>query len=257
MLNSLYIGATGMQAQQTNVDVIANNLANANTPSYKRGRVLFEDLIARASGLPQAGLQSSAPPAGLGVVVSSSGKLFTEGELRKTDSPMDVAIRGTGFLEVALAGGGTALTRAGTLTVNREGLLADAAGRTLRGDVAVPPLAHDLVIDAEGRVSARVEGETKPVELGQLELAWVTNPAGLQPIGENLYRPSAASGEPAYGKPGDEGLGTLVQGYQEASNVRLVDEMVNLVLAQRAYELNARLVQAADEMLSISNGLRR
>ena len=102
-----------------------------------------------------------------------------------------------------------------------------------------------------------MDGETKPVELGQLELAWVTNPAGLQPIGENLYRPSAASGEPAYGKAGDEGLGTLVQGYQEASNVRLVDEMVNLVLAQRAYELNARLVQAADEMLSISNGLRR
>lgn len=257
MLNSLYISATGMQAQQTHVDTIANNLANANTPAYKRGRVLFEDLMSRASALMKDGPAGGSQAGGMGVMITGQSKLFMEGELRKTDSPMDVGIRGSGFLEVTLPGGGTALTRAGALTVNRDGLLADAAGRPLRGSVAVPPLARDLAIDAEGRVTARVEGETNAVELGHIELASVANPAGLQPMGENLYRSTAASGEPVYAKPGDEGMGTLAQGYQEASNVRLVDEMVNLVLAQRAYELNARLVQAADEMLGISNNLRR
>jgi len=260
MLNSLYISATGMQAQQTNVDAIANNLANASTPGYKRSRVLFEDMLSRAGvALPEGLLagDNAYASAGLGVLVSGNAKLFTDGDLKKTDSAMDLAIRGPGFLEVTLPSGGTALTRAGTLTVNTDGLLADATGHALRGNIALPPSARDLAIDSQGRVTAHVDGETAAVELGQLELANVANPAALQPIGENLYRVTAASGDPIYGKPGDEGLGTLSQGYLEGSNVKLVDEMVNLVLAQRAYELNAKLLQAADEMLAISNGLRR
>lgn len=260
MLNSLYIGATGMQAQQAHVDTIANNLANANTPAYKRGRVVFEDLLARVDamlpqGMAMQGVSDAA--AALGVRVAGQSKLFTEGELKKTDSPLDVAIRGEGFLEVMLPDGSAALTRAGTLTVNRDGLLSSAAGHPLRGDLAVPPMAQDLTIHADGLVTARVEGESKPVELGQIELATVSNPQALQPIGENLYRSTAETGEPVYGKAGEAGFGHLAQGYLEGSNVRLVDEMVSLVLAQRAYELNAKLVQAADEMLAISNGLRR
>ena len=259
MLNSLYIGATGMQAQQANVDAIAHNLANANTPAYKRSRVLFEDMLARAGialpeGLPGEG---AAAGNGIGVLVSGNAKLFSDGDLKKTDSPMDLAIRGPGFLEVMLPSGGVALTRAGALTVNADGLLADAAGRALRGSIAVPPSARELAIDAQGRVTARIDGDAAVVELGQLELAKVANPDALQPLGENLYRATAASGEPAYGKPGEDGSGSLSQGYLEGSNVKLVDEMVNLVLAQRAYELNAKLVQAADEMLAIGNGLRR
>lgn len=260
MLNSLYISATGMQAQQTHVDAIANNLANANTPAYKRNRVSFEDLLSRTGvTLPEGlgGAQAGGSPMGLGVLVAGTGKTFGDGDLKKTDSAMDLAIRGSGFLEVTLPGGGTALTRAGTLSVNRDGLLANANGYPLRGNLAVPPHTGDIAIDTDGKVTARVDGEAKPVELGQIELASVNNPAALQPIGENLYRLTAAAGDPVYGKPGDEGLGTVAQGYLEGSNVKLVDEMVNLVLAQRAYELNAKLVQAADEMLSISNGLRR
>jgi len=256
MLNSLYISATGMQAQQTNVEVIANNLANANTSAFKRNRVMFSDMLARAGVAVPEG-SGTEHTLGLGVLVSGNVKAFAEGELKKTDSPMDVAIRGSGFLEVALPNGGAALTRAGTLAINRDGLLATAAGHALRGNIAIPPHARDITIDSDGRVTARVDNEPGPVELGQLELVKVANPAALQPIGENLYMPTAAAGELVYGKPEEDGLGALVQGFVEGSNVRLVDEMVNLVLAQRAYELNAKLIQAADDMLSISNGLRR
>lgn len=259
MLDSLYIGATGMHAQQVSVDSIANNIANINTTAYKKNRASFEDLMYRELLLQNGvvGDESNVLRLGTGSVVSSNGKVFQPGDLKKTDNPLDVAIRGQGFLEVSMPDGSSAYSRAGTLQVTSEGLLAAASGMPLIPNVQVPPDAQDIVVDATGRVSAKVPGEQAMVELGQIELVNFQNPTALNAIGENLYSATERTGPPSNGKPGDEGYGSLAQGYLEGSNVKLVEEMVNLVLAQRTYELNAKIVQAADEMLAISNNLRR
>ncbi len=263
MIDSLYIGATGMHAQQLNVDTISGNLANVNTAGYKKSRVSFQDLMVRElanRGLAMDGLsgQSGAAQQSLaGVGVMQIAKLFQDGELKKTDSPMDIAISGKGFLEVTLADGNSAYTRHGTLRISAEGLLAAADGSPLRPAIQIPAEARDLLIDASGMVSFAVSGEKQRVEAGQIELVDFINPAGLAPIGDNLYLATAAAGEPTTGMPGTDSLGRISQGYLEASNVKLVEEMVNLVLAQRAYEVSAKVVQASDEMLGISNNLRR
>lgn len=259
MIDSLYIGATGMQTQQLSVDTIANNLANVNTMGFKRSRVNFQDLMYR--DVAPSGNTSEANGrllrAGVGVAVSGMGKIFTAGDLKKTDNPMDVAIRGQGFFEVTLPDGSAAYTRAGALRVTKEGQLATAEGYLLNPAVQVPVDTREIVIASDGAVHAKVGDSLEPVELGHLELISFANPAGLSPLGENLYRPTADSGEAAYGRPGDEGFGLLAQGFQEASNVKLVDEMVNLMIAQRAYEVSAKVVQASDELMAMSNNLRR
>lgn len=259
MLDSLYIGASGMHAQQANVDVISNNLANVNTAGFKKNRISFEDLLyreaTRQNGL--AGAADSAHRLGVGTGIAGAGKIFTLGEFKKSDGPLDLAIRGQGFFEVTLADGSAGYTRSGTLEVNRDGFLTTPDGNLLKPSIQVPPDATELVFEAGGRVMAKMPTESALVEIGQIDLVNFTNPAGLNPIGGNLYLASDKSGEPATGKPGDNGFGTLAQGFLESSNVKLVEEMINLIIAQRAYEVNSKVVQASDEMLAMSNNLRR
>jgi flagellar basal-body rod protein FlgG len=259
MFDALAIGATGMHAQQMNVEVIANNLANVQTAGYKKSRVVFADLVAPANlrdvrdGGPLAALRS----AGAGVALPAVSRLFDLGDLKKTDSAWDVAIQGDGFLELALPDGTRVYTRGGTLKVNADGQLATQAGIPLKPGVLIPENAEAVTVSATGRVQVRVSGQSTPVEAGQLELVRFANPTGLLAQGSGLYRATDASGEPIAGKAGEDGVGTLAQGYLEGSNVKLVEEMVNLMVAQRAYEASAKVVQASDEMLGIVNGLRR
>lgn len=260
MLDALYIGATGMQAQQTQVDAIANNLANVNTPGFKKTRVGFSDLV--VSGTANAARGSAEEFAlrsavGVGVRVASAGKVFEGVELKKTDAPLDVAIAGDGFLELSMPDGSRAYARGGTLKVNAEGLLAHQGGVPLKAGISIPQNAEALLVSPDGRVQARMPGQGAPVDLGQIELARFTHPQGLLAEGANVYRATEASGEPFVGRPGEDGLGSLAQGFNEASNVRLLDEMVDLMVAQRAYEASVKVVQASDEMLGMVNALRK
>jgi flagellar basal-body rod protein FlgG len=259
MIDALYIGASGLKAQQLNVDTVANNLANVNTSGFKRSQVSFEDVmyreVRRADG--PAGTEANSHLMGSGVGVTGVQKVFAAGELKKTDNAFDLAIRGDGFLEATTADGRLVYTRAGRLILNRDGLLATPEGHALRPNIQVPADARTISISASGVVSALYGDARQPEELGQIELAGFSNPVGLVPLGENLYRSSEQSGEPSYGKPGEDNRGALAQGYLEASNVKLIDEMVALMVAQRAYELSAKVVQVSDELMSMSNNLRR
>ncbi|RAN48437.1 flagellar basal-body rod protein FlgG [Herbaspirillum rubrisubalbicans] len=270
MLDSLYIAATGMQAQQLNVDTIANNLTNLNTATFKKGRVSFTDLVdADAQRLGPAGLAASTPstqgtgplsrvmPVGVGVGVASVGKLFDTGTITATGSSWDLAINGDGFIEVTMPDGSLSYTRGGTLKVNSDGMLVTQSGYPLKPGIAVPTNATSLTISSNGAVTAAVPNQINPVNLGQLQLARFTNPGGLAAQGSDLYVSTDASGEPIAANAGQDGLGTLVQGSLEASNVKLVDEMVNLMVAQRAYEANVKVAQASDEMLGLINNLRK
>jgi flagellar basal-body rod protein FlgG len=264
MFDALSIGATGMQAQQLSVETIANNLANVNTVGFKKSRVGFADLMVRdaAATVPtsealRAGALAPPQRLGAGVGVSAVAKVFDMGELKKTESPLDVAIQGDGFLEVVLPDGGAAFTRGGALKVNSDGQLATAQGHPLKPSIAIPERAEDLVIGRDGRVRVRLPGQEQLMEVGQLELVRFTGQGLLSALGDNLYRPSPASGEAMAARPGEDGAGTLAQGYVESSNVKMVDEIVNLMLAQRAYEASVKVVQAADEMLGLANNLRK
>lgn len=259
MMNSLYIGATGMQAQQQNVDTIANNLANVNTTGFKKNRVGFSDAFYKTSNAAAAEMDnvSASILTGMGTLVSTTSKSFASGEIKQTSRTLDIAIRGNGFLEVQLPDGSSAYTRHGALQVNKEGMLGTAEGYGLKQQIPIPVEALEVLIDSTGNVSARMPNEEQLSELGQIELTNFPNPESLDPIGDNLYLATQRTLQSVQGKPGDEGIGSLAQGYLESSNVQLAEEMVNLVLAQRAYELNAKVIQASDEMLSISNNLRR
>ncbi|SDF64523.1 flagellar basal-body rod protein FlgG [Massilia sp. PDC64] len=254
MNDALYIAATGMQAQQKSVDTIANNLANVNTPGFKRGKASFEDLVYR--GL-QAGQAGAVVRQGSGVGIASLAKVFDAGELRKTDQPLDLAIDGVGFIEVTAADGTSAYSRGGTLTVDRDGLLATAEGYVLKPGIHVGTDAAEITILPDGRVLVRATGQSDAAEAGRIDLVRFADTDGLVALGGNLYRPSEKSGDAIYGKAGEDGMGRLAQGKAEASNVRLIDEMVGLMAAQRAYESSVKVIQAADEMLAMSNNLRK
>lgn len=259
MNDALYISATGMQAQQLNVDVIANNLANVNTSGFKKNRLTFQDAYYRAM-VPSEGLGEASQSSimlGMGAMISSNSKSFTQGEVKATGSPLDMAIQGNGFFEVLLPDGTSAYTRYGALKVNDNGMLSTASGFELKQQIEIPADILEVVVDPQGKVSGRVANDKKLTELGQLELTSFPSPEALNPIGDNLYSATEANGQKTTGMPGDIGLGTVTQGSLEASNVKLAEEMVNLVLAQRAYELNAKVIQASDEMLAISNNLRK
>lgn len=264
MLDALQIAATGMQAQQLHVDTIANNLANTSTPAFKRARVVFHDLVSRGLPPPSGAAGTAAgddvaPAAGQvqGVGVTSVLRQFEQGELRRTDNPLDLAIQGEGFLEVLLADGSRAYSRGGSLKVNADGLLALASGPVLSRQITLPEGASGLAIEADGRVQARPQGAAKALEYGQIELVRFASPTALVALGDGLYRASAESGEPIGGRMADEPASLLRQGHLEASNVKLVDEMVGLMVAQRAYEASVKVAQAADEMLAMVNGLRK
>ena len=254
MLDALYIAATGMQSQQTQVDAIANNLANVSTPGFKKTRLVFSDLVA---GALAPAVNEAASGSGVGVRIASTTRVFDAGDIKKTGAPLDVAIAGEGFFELAMPDGTRAYARGGTLKVNADGLLSNAQGIPLKPGIAVPESAQALVIDAAGRVQVQLPGQGGPHDVGQLDVVRFNNPQGLLPQGANLYRASEASGDPIGGRAGEDGIGTVAQGFLEASNVALLDEMVGLMLAQRAYEASVKVVQASDEMLGMINGLRK
>ncbi|HYD61576.1 MAG TPA: flagellar basal-body rod protein FlgG [Noviherbaspirillum sp.] len=260
MNDSLYIAATGMLTQQMNVDTIANNLANVNTPGFKKGRVSFQDLVYREAGqtaLLQEGQSTGSLARGTGVGVLSLSKLFTSGELKRTDAPLDVAIQGEGFFEVALADGTHAYSRGGTFQVNRDGMLTTSEGHLLKPGIHVGFDYKEIAIKSDGRVLVRARDQKDATEVGRIELVNFGDLSGLAAMGENLYRPTERSGDAIYGRPGEDGWGAITQGFIESSNVKLVDEMVNLMVAQRAYEMSVKVIQASDEMLAMSNNLRR
>ena len=258
MSNSLYVAAAGMAAQQTYINTISNNLANINTPAYKKSRVSFKDMVMRlqdrADTVTGSDLQRSV---GAGSVALMLGKQFTSGQLKKTDVPTDLAINGDGLVELIMPDGSTAYTRNLSLQVTRDGLLANAEGYPLHQQIQIPLDATSMQIDATGKVMVTVPNEKSAVEAGQIELVRFVNLAGLVPMGDSLYGGSEKAGDALRGKSGDAGFGSLAQGYVEASNVQLGEEMVGLTLAQRAYEINAKMIQMSDEILGIVNGLRR
>lgn len=258
MLDSLYIGATGMHAQQTNIDVIANNLANVNTAGFKRNRIDFEDLLYRSiSPAPATQAATGSSSAGLGAAIMATGKIFTDGDLKKTEQPLDIAIKGQGFFELSRPDGSSVYTRTGTFQVNADGMIVNQDGFPMATSLQVPPDTTNIQIQADGRVFVTSKTELRPVSIGQIELATFVNASGLDSLGGNLYGVTTRSGEPMRALPGENGSGVLSQGFIETSNVKLIDEMINLVVAQRAYEINSKVVQASDEMLSIANGLFR
>lgn len=259
MFDALQIAATGMHAQQMNVDTVANNLANVNTVGFKKSRVGFADLISSGAvgSDPGAAATNADARSGIGVGVFAVTRSFEMGDARRTDSPMDLLIAGEGFLEVVLPDGGRAYSRGGTLKVNSDGMLATQSGTALKPGISVPANAESLVIAADGKVSAKLPNQASPVEIGTLDMVRFTNPGALEALGENLYRATDRSGEALAGRAGEDGLGTLQQGQLESSNVKLVDEMVNLMIAQRAYEASVKVAQASDEMLGLINNLRK
>jgi len=262
MFDALYISATGMQAQQLNVDTIANNLANVNTTGFKRSKVAFSDLMVQEAGRLQptqdeTGILGAAGRVGAGVGITAVSKLFDMGDLKKTESAFDIAIQGEGFIEVTMPDGSSTYTRGGSFKVNRDGLLATSGGFPLKANLSIPDNAQNMSIESDGRVRITVAGQATPVELGQIDLVRFTSPSGLLPQGDNLYRSSTSSGEAIAGKAAEDGMGNLAQGFLEGSNVKLTEEMVNLMVAQRVYEANVKVMQASDEMLGMINGLRK
>lgn len=261
MLRSLHTAATGMEAQELKMDVVANNLANAGTTGFKRVRAEFEDLLSETIRAPQApdprgGTEPAPLQVGLGVRAGATSRDFGQGDLVATGNSLDVAIEGAGFFRVLRPNGEPAYTRAGNFRVDAAGRLVTQRGELLDPAIDVPPDAVDLTIRPDGTVLARAADATAAEEIGTLELATFVNPNGLLALGGNLFAASEASGEPLHRRPGEEGAGTLLQGHLEGANVKAVEEMIDLIATQRAYELNARVIQTADEMLQRLAALR-
>jgi flagellar basal-body rod protein FlgG len=263
MIRALYSAASGMTAQQLNVDNIANNLANANTTGYKMRTPQFQDLLYQSIVQPGAnsGQQTTVPAGlqlGLGTRASSNEIIFTQGSFNETDNPLDVAIQGNGFFQVQLANGTLAYTRDGSFQMDKNGGVVDSSGNPLSPQITLPANAQSVTIAPDGTVSYLTPGQANAQQAGQIQLASFQNPAGLNSIGKNLYQPTDASGDATVAAPGGtEGLGTLMQGYTEQSNVSIVDEFINLIVAQRAYEANSKVVKAADEMYQQVNNLKQ
>jgi flagellar basal-body rod protein FlgG len=261
MLRSLYTAATGMDAQQVKMDVIAHNLANASTTGFKRTRAEFEDLLSetiRPAGapLPQGGTAPAAMQVGLGVRTVSTTRSFSQGDMQNTQNPLDVAIQGSGFFRVQRMNGEFAYTRAGNLRVDAEGRLTTQQGELLQPSITLPRDATSLTIRGDGAVLATVPGTTAPQELGTLELSLFPNPGGLESIGDSLLVETPASGAPIQVKPGEQGAGSLGQGYLESANVKAVEEMIDMITTQRSYEMNSKVIQTADQMLQRLTSLR-
>ena len=262
MIRSLWTSATGMQAQALNLDVISNNLANVNTSGFKKSRAEFQDLLYET--LLPAGTASSQDteiPAGIqlghGTRPSTVLKIFSQGNMENTQNELDLAIEGDGFFQITLPNGETAYTRDGAFKLDSDGRIVNSDGFTMEPEIAIPSDAMSISVGLDGTVSVLQAGESTPSEIGTIELARFVNPAGLISMGKNLFITSEASGDEMTGTAGENGLGTLAQGFLEMSNVSVVDEMVNMITAQRAYESNSKAIQAADEMLQLANNVKR
>jgi flagellar basal-body rod protein FlgG len=262
MIRSIWTAATGMQAQTLNIDVIANNLANVNTVGFKRSRADFQDLLYET--LRPAGVSSSEGtqvPVGIqlghGTRPAAVNKIFLQGDFQKTDNELDLAVEGDGFFQILQPNGEIAYTRAGAFKLDSEGRIVTSDGFFLEPEITIPTDTVTLSVGIDGTVSVVQAGATQASEIGTIELARFINPAGMHTIGRNLYVPTAASGDVVTGTAGEDGFGTIAQGYLEMSNVSVVDEMVNMITAQRAYEINSKTIQAADDMLQMANNIKR
>jgi flagellar basal-body rod protein FlgG len=258
MLDALYIAATGMHAELTQLDAISNNLANLNTTGFKRSSVSFDDLVYRDALSVSSVLDRVDGPIkiGMGSGVASIVKDFSAGDLQSTGNSLDLAIRGQGFLEVDLGNGEYGFTRNGTLQIDADGYLAMVSGQRLSANLQIPSDATDILIEPDGSVSVRIADEENLMDIGRIELASFLNPTSLEAIGDNLYITTQNTGVITFSAPGEDGTGQLVQGFLEGSNVNLVNEMMSLVVTQRAYEVNSQVIRAVDEMLRINNNLR-
>ncbi len=260
MFRSLHIAATGMVAQETKLDAIANNLANSNTTGYKRQTAEFEDLLyqqQRGAGVGAGGVAApTSVELGSGTRVVATPRLFSQGSIQQTGNPLDLAIEGAGFLQVQRDDGTAAYTRAGTLKVDASGRLVTSDGLAIEPNITVPPDATSVVIGSDGTVTAEVAGQAQPAQLGKIQLATFANPGGLTALGHNLYTASASSGEANVGDAGADGRGRFMQGALEGSNVETVTEMIDLIRTQRAYEINSKVISAADEMLRSATQVR-
>jgi flagellar basal-body rod protein FlgG len=261
-MRSLHIAGTGLQAQQTNVEVISNNIANMSTTGYKRRRAEFQDLIYQ--NLRRAGSQSSEAgsvlPAGaqlgLGVRTAAIYRIAEQGSLTQTENRLDLAIRGNGYFPVTLPSGETGYTRAGSFGMSPEGMIVTADGFPVGPGITIPAAARDVTINAAGEVFAKLDGQVAPQNVGQIQIAVFPNEGGLEAIGDNLFLATPGSGQAQPGAPGAPGYGQMLQGYLEQSNVNVVQEITSLITAQRAYEMNSRVITASDEMLSTLTRMR-
>jgi flagellar basal-body rod protein FlgG len=261
-MQSLSIAATGMMAQQLNVEVISNNIANMSTAGFKRQRAEFQDLLYQ--NLRRVGTNSSDAgtivPAGvqvgLGVKTAAVNRIMTQGNLDNTENKLDIAIQGRGYFRVELPSGEDAYTRAGSFQISADGQMVTADGYTLAPGINIPPEAIDVTISRDGQVQVTLQGETASQIVGQIELATFANDAGLDPLGNNLFTETTASGAPTIGIPANDGVGSVLQGFLETSNVNAVSEITTLITAQRAYEMNAKVITASDEMMSVTTNIK-
>ena len=261
-MRALSTAATGMAAQQLNVEVISNNIANMNTVGFKRQRAEFQDLLYQ--DLERAGAQSSSNgntvPTGIqvgaGVKTGSVYRIMDTGSMTQTGNQLDLAIKGRGYFQVTMPNGDTAYTRAGNLSMNQDGQLVTSEGYLVTPQIAIPANATGVTVSPTGQVQATVPGQTAPQTVGQLTIASFMNEAGLEAMGDNLFQVSGSSGAAVTGNPGDQGFGTLMQGYTEGSNVDAVTEITALITAQRAYEMNSKVVSTADQMLATTNQMK-
>lgn len=254
MIRSLWIAKTGLDAQQTNMDVVSNNLANVSTNGFKRSRAVFEDLLYQTMRQPgaQSSQQTQIPSGlqlGVGVRTVATERIHLQGNLQKTDNPLDLAVNGKGFFQILMPDGSTGYTRDGAFQVDSQGQVVTSSGYPVQPALTIPADALSVTVGRDGTVSVVQPGSPTPTQVGSLQLANFINPAGLQSQGENLYAETAASGAPSANTPGTNGLGVLNQGFVETSNVNVVEEMVNMIQVQRAYEINSKAITVSDQML--------
>lgn len=264
MMRSLWTAASGMIGQQFNIDTIANNLSNVNTTGFKKQRAEFKDLLYQTlllAGTPAT--EVSEVPTGIqighGVKVAATQKMFSQGSLQSTENKMDMALEGEGFYKIQLYDGSFAYTRDGAFKIDSSRQVVTSNGYLLEPPLVLPDnfIMNTLSISQDGRVMVKIVGEDDPIEIGQLEISRFVNPAGLQSIGGNLFKMTPASGEEIPGQPGIDGMAKVHQGFLEMSNVKVVEEMVNMIVAQRAYEVNSKAIQSSDSMLATAIGLKR
>ena len=262
MIRALYSSSSGMQAQQLNLDAIANNLANVNTTGFKRTRVDFQDVLYQTYRAPGAvDAQGTTIPTGIqvghGTRPIATQRIFSQGDFQQTENPLDLVIEGDGFFQVRLPDGNTAYTRSGAFKKDGTGRVVTSDGYVLQPNLVIPADAKQITVGSDGTVTVTLAGQTTAQQIGALQLAQFVNPGGLLSGGRNLFTPTQASGNAIVGAPGTQGLGTIGQGFLELANVKVVDEMVAMISSQRAYEANSKAIQTADEMLGMSNNLRR
>lgn len=263
MMRSLWTAGTGMKGQQVNMDVISNNIANVNTTGFKKYRVDFQDLMyqtMRTVGTVTGDDNNQVPTGvnlGHGTKVAATQRVYLQGAAQETGNDLDLMIQNDGFFQITMPDGTIAYTRDGSFKKDETGRIVTSDGYVLEPAITIPDDATSLTVSPDGRVSVTIPGQNDPDEIGQIELARFINPAGLQELGQNLYVETAASGEPVLSNPGTDGAGTIVQRYLEMSNVQLVEEMVNMIVCQRAYEINGKAITTSDEMLQTAVGLKR